>query len=94
VVAKGVSPPSLGLWLLICLFRNKSAAHLAALLVFLVQLSSSHTSRLFGLAPARGHRGRTPPGFLVCVCPPVEFLSYPSISQKAGLHSPEGNNLA
>jgi hypothetical protein len=26
VVAKGVSPPSLGLWLLICLFSNKSAA--------------------------------------------------------------------
>jgi hypothetical protein len=45
VVAKGVSPPSLGLWLLICLFRNKSAAHLAALLAFLVQLSySSHLS--------------------------------------------------
>jgi hypothetical protein len=26
VVAKGVSSPSLGLWLLICLFSNKSAA--------------------------------------------------------------------
>jgi hypothetical protein len=32
VVAKGVSSPNLGLWLLICLFSNKSAAYLAALL--------------------------------------------------------------
>jgi hypothetical protein len=37
VVAKGVSPPNLASWLLICLFSNKSAANLAALLYFGVQ---------------------------------------------------------
>ncbi len=74
--------------------QKQERGYLAALLVFLVQLSySSHTSRLSGLAPARGHRERTPPGFLVCVCQPIKSL-LPSISQKAGLHSPEGNNLA
>jgi hypothetical protein len=35
VVAKGVSPPTLGSWLLICLSETKSAAYLAALLAFM-----------------------------------------------------------
>ena len=40
MVAKGVSPPNLDTWLLICLFSNKSAAYLAALL-YLVEPSGS-----------------------------------------------------
>ncbi len=44
MVAKGVSPPNLGLWLLICLFSNKSAAtwpRFCILVPTLVPLKSS-----------------------------------------------------
>jgi hypothetical protein len=47
VVAKGVSPPCLDPWLLICLFSNKSAAYLAALLYL---VPAGFAPRLFDFA--------------------------------------------
>lgn len=62
MVAKGVSPPSLGSWLLICLFSTKSAAYLAALLDFrALHVFNSAAAPLFDFAQAlsKTNNGKT-----------------------------------
>lgn len=97
MVAKGVSPPTLGLWLLICLFRNQERGLPGRAFGFLGHLrcSLSHTSWLFGFAPTKGHCGRDSARFFgLRLSAPSNLLTCPGIFQKARLHSPEGNNLA
>jgi hypothetical protein len=68
VVAKGVSPPTLESWLLICLSETKSAAYLAALLAFMHEVpivipfgravESSHLPRDLSKSAAALPRGQ------------------------------------
>lgn len=96
MVAKGVSPPTLGSWLLICLSETKSAAYLAALLAFWgTCVVRCHTPLGCSASHPQGHYGRDSAWFFgLRLAAPSNLLTCPGIFQKARLHSPEGNNLA